>query len=251
MDKNTLIEAWRAEEAQPFAGWDFSYLEGRMLEEQAPWSYSTRAAALLDGATAVVDLDTGGGERFLALRGHWPAKVVATESYPPNLALATERLSPHGALVVDVALTEDNPMPFGDGEFDLVLNRHAAFNAAEVARILTPDGTFLTQQVHGLWLMDLMAIFGTKPQWPDATPGRYIPRLQGAGMSIVDAQEWSGHITFADVGAIVYYLKAVPWLVPGFSVDTHLDALLKLQQMADDGQPLAFFAAKYLIEAKR
>ena len=44
-DLETLIANWKAEEQQPFIGWDFSYLDGRMLEGQAPWSYSTRAAS--------------------------------------------------------------------------------------------------------------------------------------------------------------------------------------------------------------
>ena len=38
-----LITLWKAEERQPFTGWDFSYLDKRMVEDQAPWSYSTRA----------------------------------------------------------------------------------------------------------------------------------------------------------------------------------------------------------------
>jgi hypothetical protein len=82
----------------------------------------------------VVDLDTGGGERFLELRESWPDKVVATENYPPNFKLATERLTPFGAKVVNALPSDDAPIPFADGEFDVVLNRHAAFNAAEVAR---------------------------------------------------------------------------------------------------------------------
>ncbi|MDP7524933.1 MAG: hypothetical protein QF713_01150 [Dehalococcoidales bacterium] len=45
MNTNELIGMWRREEAQHFSGWDFSYLDGRMLEDQAPWSYSTRAAS--------------------------------------------------------------------------------------------------------------------------------------------------------------------------------------------------------------
>ena len=79
VNQTDLIESWKREEGQPFAGWDFSYLDGRMLEDQAPWSYSTRAAELMRQASSVVDLGTGGGERFLKLRPHWPKKVAATE----------------------------------------------------------------------------------------------------------------------------------------------------------------------------
>jgi SAM-dependent methyltransferase len=250
-NRETLIAAWKAEEQQPFIGWDFSYLGGRMLEGQPPWSYSTRAAELMKQSTSVVDLDTGGGERFLKLRAHWPHKVVATEHYPPNFKLATERLVPLGAQVLDIEITDTGPMPFADGEFDLVLNRHAGFNPAEVARVLAAGGTFLTQQVHGMWAADLLAAFDAKPQWPDATPEKYVPRLQAAGLEIVDQQNWSGELAFTDVGAIVYYLKAVPWLVPGFSVESHLKYLLKLQEQLEKQEQLVFTARKYLIEAHK
>jgi SAM-dependent methyltransferase len=246
-----LLEAWRLEETTPFTGWDFSHLDGRMIQEEHPWSYLTRAAELMHNSASVIDLDTGGGERFLSLREHWPAKVVATEEYPPNFALATQRLAPHGAQVFSVPLTDYDPMPFADGEFDLVLNRHAGFNPAEVARILAPGGTFLTQQVHGMWAWDLLAVFGAQPQWPDATPAKYAPRLQGAGLEIVQVQEWEGKLRFTDVGAIAYYLKAVPWMVPGFTVETHQRYLFALQDRLDAGQELAFAAGLYLIEARK
>ena len=251
MSKAELIKRWQQEENTPFVGWDFSYLDGRMLEEQAPWSYSMRAAELLRQSTAVLDLETGGGERFLQLRQSWPKKVVATESYPPNFKLASERLSPLGVQVYAVESTDAGPQPFADGEFDLVLNRHAAFNPAEVARMLAPGGAFLTQQVHGLWAHDLLAAFAAKPQWPDATPEKYAPRLQAAGLTNVDQQEWTGKLAFTDVGAIVYYLKAVPWLVPGFTVQSHLDYLFKLQSRLEQDETLVFTAWKYLIEVRK
>jgi SAM-dependent methyltransferase len=251
MYPNELIDNWKHEERAPFSGWDFSHLDGRMIEEQAPWSYSTRAADLMRQASSVIDLGTGGGERLLKLRPYWPKKVAATEDYPPNVRLATERLSPFGAHVVDVPLTDTGPMPFADGEFDLVLNRHAGFNAGEVARILAAGGSFLTQQIHGLWAYDLLAVFGARPQWPQSTLEKYVPQLKAAGLTIADTREWTGRLSFTDVGAIVYYLKAVPWLVPGFSVEKHARQLLALQRRLDSGESLAFVARKYLIEARK
>jgi hypothetical protein len=251
MNQEKLRETWKYEEQQPFVGWDFSYLDGRMLEEQPEWSYSARAAELMKQSLSVVDLDTGGGERFLKLHEHWPPKVIVTEHYPPNFKLATERLSAFGAKVMDVQLSDFGLMPFADAEFDLVLNRHAAFNPDEVARVLASGGTFLTQQVHGLWAIDLLAAFDAKTQWPDATPEKYLPRLKTAGLEIVNHEDWSGGLAFTDVGAIVYYLKAVPWLVPGFSVESHLKYLLNLQNQLEHNRLLTFTARKYIIEARK
>jgi SAM-dependent methyltransferase len=244
-----LVETWKREEQQPFAGWDFSHLNGRMVEEQPPWSYPARAAELMRQASSVLDMGTGGGERLLELKEHWPAKVVVTENYPPNVKLATERLAPLGVRVVEVSLTDADRLPFADGEFDLILNRHSDMNPGEVARVLAPGGTFLTQQVHGLWGQDLLAVFDAEPLWPEETLAHTASRLEAAGLTIVTAEEWSGNFSFTDVGAIVYYLKAIPWLVPGFSVETHLAPLLALQSRLESGQGLVFEAGKYLIEA--
>jgi SAM-dependent methyltransferase len=251
MDTNKYIEAWKREEQQPFSGWDFSYLDGRMLEDQAPWSYTTRAAELMNRSTSVIDLGTGGGERLLKLKKRWPRKVVATEEYPPNFKLASERLGPSGVQVVDVSQNMFTVMPFTNGEFDLVLNRHSGFNPREVARILVPGGTFLTQQVHGMSLHDLKAAFKAKSQWPFAIPEFFLPQLESAGMTIIDCREWSGKLTFTDVRALVYYLKAVPWTVPGFLVETHLTYLLRLQNRLEKGEPLTFTQKRYLFEARK
>lgn len=96
-----------------------------------------------------------------------------------------------------------------------------------------------------------LAAFDVQPQWPQATPEKYLAKLQSAGMHVVDLQEWSGRLGFIDVGAIVYYLKAVPWLVPGFSIESHLSYLLKLQDRLEAGEELSFSARKYLIEARK
>jgi SAM-dependent methyltransferase len=140
-------------------------------------------------------------------------------------------------------------LPLGVAIIDLVLNRHSALDIAEMARVLTPGGRLYTQQVHGLWANDLLEVFGATPAWPEAVPARYLGRLQQAGMAVVDAQEWQGRLAFTDVGAVVYYLKAVPWLVRGFGVASHLGALLALQQKLDEGEALAFAARLYMIEA--
>lgn len=247
-----LLDLWRREEQEPFSGWDFRHLNGRhWTDDPKTWSYMDHASELLRQSKSAVDLDTGGGEQLLELRPHWPTKLYATESYPPNVKLATERLALYGVKVFDVATTYDGLMPFADGEFDLVLNRHGSFNPAEVGRVLAPGGTFFTQQVHARTNWDLQAVFGAKTPWPDAKPEYYVPRLESAGLTIVHVKESIGRHGFTDVGALIFYLKVIPWTVPGFSVDTHQQALLSLHQRLEGGQPLAFEWRSYVIEARK
>lgn len=246
-----LRQAWLAEEQKPFEGWDFSYLGGRMIGDELPWDYMALAAAHMAQAMSMLDIGTGGGERMLELRPHWPAKVVVSEGYPPNVALAHERLSPFGVKVVQMDSSNVAVTPFADDEFDLVLNRHGAFNTNELARILAPGGIFLTQQVHGLYAHDLQAHFGASPQWPGATYEDAVERLAEAGLEWVHGEDWRGKLIFKDVGAVVYYLKAVPWIIPGFRVERDFARLLLLQERIDAEGELVYAHMHYWVEARQ
>ncbi len=251
MSVDALIEIWRGEEQRPFRGWDFSHLRGRMVETDHPWSYQARAATLLDAATAALDMDTGGGERLLALHPHWPGRIVATEAYPPNVRVAAARLAPGGASLVVAACGATEPMPFASGAFDLVLNRHGGFNPREVGRVLAVHGVFFTEQVHGLCVADLLAAFDVAPPANPGSAERYVPELKAAGLQVARVEDWSGPLIFTDVGAVVAYLKAIPWLVPGFSVATHAAHLLRLQERLERDGELRFTYRVYLIEAQK
>jgi len=156
-----------------------------------------------------------------------------------------------GVRVVDVHLTYVDPMPFESAEFDLVLNRHSAFNPAEVGRVLASRGTFLTQQVPARFAEDLMAEFGAAPQWPESNPENYVRWLETGGLLIVDRRECSGKLRVNDIGALVYYLKAVPWIVPGFTVEGHARRLLRLHARLQAAGGLTFKGGSYLIEARK
>ena len=64
-------------------------------------------------------------------------------------------------------------------------------------------------------------------------------------------RSWTGRHTFFDVGALVYFLRAIPWVAPGFSVEGKLAALKGLQRRLDRGDTLSFSIARFLVEAVR
>ncbi|HTD63183.1 MAG TPA: class I SAM-dependent methyltransferase [Verrucomicrobiae bacterium] len=252
MDEAALIAAWSSEESQPFSGWDFGHLRGRYSEEKPPWSYEDLAREALRGAQSAVDLGTGGGEVLARLADAFPDCMVATEAYPPNWAVARERLAPGGASVVAYAADEvSSVLPFRDGSFDAVLDRHEAYDAREVSRVLAPGGVFLTQQVHGQSHADLLGWFGTEPHWPDVTLDRLASDLVRAGLDIELARSSWGTISFLDVAALVYYLKAIPWEVPDFSVGRFRTELLGLQRRLDETGALRFNEGLFAIRARK
>lgn len=240
------IAQWTRDAEAPFVGWDFSYLGGRLAEDEPPWDYVGLARAAVGRAHDILDVATGGGEVFASL-APFPGRATAVEGHVPNLAVARRRLAPLGVEVFEGNTASG--MPFGDGAFDLVLNRHGGFRSGEMHRILKPGGVFLTQQVGGDNLADLAAVFGAPLAYPDNTLARVRDAFISLGCEVRRAEAWQGQVTFADVGAVAYFLKAVPWVVRGFGVETHLPALNALQARLDGGQPLAFTYSRFLIEA--
>jgi SAM-dependent methyltransferase len=252
MDEAVLIAAWSGEESQPFTGWDFGHLRGRYSEEEPPWSYEDLAREALRRARSAVDLGTGGGEALAQLADAFPGCMVATEAYPPNWVVARDRLVPLGASVVAYAADEvSSVLPFRDGSLDVVLDRHEAYDAREVARVLAPGGVFVTQQVDGRSHADLLGWFGTEPHWPDVTLDRLAADLTRAGLDIELSRSWWGSISFSDVAALVYYLKAIPWEVPDFSVGRFRSELLGLQRRLDETGSLRFDEGLFIIRARR
>ena len=76
--------------AVPLEGWDFSWFARRATEGDRRGLRPPDGAAM-SRATAALDIQTGGGE-VLATVARPPALLVATESWPPNVALARGRL---------------------------------------------------------------------------------------------------------------------------------------------------------------
>ena len=254
-------------ERQPFSGWDFSWLAGRMRVEPLPWDFEALAAGRARGSPDLLDMGTGGGERLSGLPGR-PARAVATEAWAPNVPIAARRLGPIGIPVVHDEGAPDNVdqdperpasriagrLPFRDASFHLVTNRHEAFVAAEVARILVPGGCFLTQQIENAWADDFYRQLGLPT--PPPPPCRWdlalaVAQVEAAGLHVVARGEGDERRAFLDVGALAWYLKAIPWAVPGFSIDAFRSCLAQLHaQIAADG-PLMVSMPHFWLEARR
>ncbi|PFE03325.1 SAM-dependent methyltransferase [Bacillus cereus] len=215
-----------------FSGWDFSFITetGRMKSELLSWSYGSMAFQLIQNAHAMLDMGTGGGE-FLSLLRPFPSTIYATEGYTPNIPIAKKKLEPLGIKVVKV--TDDNTLPFDDRQFDLILNQHESYSASEVKRILSPDGIFLTQQVGGLDCAEINETLGVPlnlefTNWQLETA---LEEIQQSGYKVLQYKEEFPVQRFYDIGAFVYYLKAIPWQVPNFKTETYINELYKIHQI--------------------
>jgi SAM-dependent methyltransferase len=240
--------------AVPVEGWDFSWFEGRATEERPSWGYARMMAARMTGARAALDIQTGGGEVLAtALTGpaQPPPLLAATESWPPNLAIAAARLRPLGGRVVQAA--DDGGLPFAAGTFDLVVSRHPVDTVwPEVARVLRPGGHYFSQQVGAGSNRELIEfMMGPGSASPARHQRRAVALAQAAGLIVTDLREQALRVVFNDVGAVVYFLRKVLWTVPGFTVEGYLEPLRRMHdQIQADGTFVAH-AQRFLIEARK
>lgn len=215
-------------------GWDFAVLDGRVDSDNPPWDFDADCLAALRTAGRALDLGTGGGERVLRLLseldGDSRPHLVATEGWAPNVPVARRNLAAAGVEVVHYSAGGADVLPFADASVDLVMSRHEMVDAAEAARVLAPGGVLLAQQVDGRDLQELRDWFGGGQAYPFARLELDRETVEQAGLTVDVAQDWAGPMEFADTEALVTYLALVPWSLPGFQVDEHAGALLRLEQ---------------------
>jgi len=244
--RNLVDEAKQA----VFSGWDFSWLDGRMLQDDLPWNYPDLVKKNPDGVHSLLDMGTGGGE-LLASLAPLPPDTHATEAHPPNQVLARERLSPLGVEIHTI--DEKNPLPFNENRFEMVINRHESFDPAELSRILKPDGLFITQQVGGLNNLELNQFFEDKFTSPfmDLGLAPLLTRLYETDLQVERAEKATLRSTFLDIGAVVYYLKVITWQVIGFDPDSHEDRLIALHNIIEREGQFVTSAHRFMLIARK
>jgi SAM-dependent methyltransferase len=247
----SAFEALVAEGAAvPVEGWDFSWFEGRATEERPPWGYAHRMGERMGNVATALDIGTGGGE-VLATVPRPPALLVATESWPPNIAVAHERLAPLGVHVVAVA---DSPsLPFIVNAFELVVSRHPVVILwDEIARVLRPGGTYLSQQIGA----------GTNRELTDFMMGpqpvnlrRSVESLRAeageAGLEVLDLRSCALRVAFYDIAAVVHFLRKVHWTVPDFSVQKYEQRLRAMHELIESEGSFVSTAQRVLLEVRQ
>ncbi|HWD53602.1 MAG TPA: class I SAM-dependent methyltransferase [Acidimicrobiales bacterium] len=236
--------------AVPLEGWDFSWFEGRATEERPPWGYARLMADRMTRVESALDIETGGGEVLATVSGP-PTLLVATESWPPNVAVARANLDALGAHVVAVA---DAPtLPFVADAFELAVSRHPVVVLwDEIARVLQPGGTYLSQQIGpgtNREVTDFM--MGPQPVNEARRPERVQAAAETAGFEVVDLRACALRVEFFDVAAVVHFLRKVHWTVPGFTPEKYGDRLRALHARIESEGVFVSTAQRLLVETRK
>jgi len=76
--------------------------------------------------------------------------------------------------------------------------------------------------------------------------------LEEFGLEVLERQEAKPQAIFKDIGAIVYYLKAVPWQIADFDIERYLDRLHRLyEEMQNTCGLRTHYHRRFVVARKR
>ncbi|MFE4195996.1 methyltransferase domain-containing protein [Paenarthrobacter sp. NPDC056912] len=232
-------------------GWGFVWLEGRATEERPPWGFAKLMADRLATVSSALDLDTGGGE-VLSEASVFPARMAATEGWPPNARRARELLGPRGVEVVEPGAGAG--LPFPGESFELVTARHPVRpDWGEIRRVLVPGGHYFAQHVGPASAFELIEHFlGPLPQQRTGRdPQAEVAAAEDAGLTVTNLRTARCRMEFFDVGAVVWILRKCVWWVPDFSAERYWGKLSELDEQMRAGRPFVSYSSRHLINAQR
>ena len=253
MDNNNLFDFYIENTKKNFTGWDFSELTDtdRMVSSPLSWSYFSEVSKYIcqNEVNTMLDMGTGGGE-FLSKFIILPPNTYATEGYEPNIPIARKRLNPLGVKVVKV---ENNVLKFADNYFDLIINRHESYSVEEVKRVLKSDSFFITQQVGSENCLGINRALGVKEDMGLGTWKLDFAKqqLKKDRFKLIKSFEEFPKLRFYDMGALIYYLKAVPWQVENFSVESFKPKLKEIHEFIQSNNYFEVSEHRFFIIAKK
>jgi SAM-dependent methyltransferase len=241
----------RDAELAPIEGWDFSWLDGRAIEERPSWRYFDRVVERAASVAALLEVQAGTG-RMIGSLPSLSELAVATEGFPPSVAVAAPRLRERGVHLVVTSQTRAQ-LPFSDQSFALVLSRHPIEPWwGEIARVLKPGGSYFAQHVGPDSLRSLSEfLMGPLPSESKRHPDVERQAAEDAGLVVETLAVERPRTAFSDVGAVVYFLRLVPWIVPDFSVTKYRKPLFDLHQVIERDGTFETTASRTLINATK
>jgi hypothetical protein len=240
------------------AYWGAGFLAGRFRADEPSWSYEAMARLILGEAESALDMGTGEGG-VLASLTPLPPLMVAYEAWWPTVPAVKATLTPLGVhLVVALGSTDnvakpdapDRPgLPFRSEVFDVVLNRHEAFDPFEVRRIIKPRGRFLTEQVGSDEAASVRALLGLPVDERAWTAAVAVAQLELAGWAVVEVDEDRLTVRFSDLAALIGYVRSLPWAYEDLDWVTATPRLQQLHALSQL-KPIEAVAHRFVVAAR-
>jgi hypothetical protein len=119
--------------------------------------------------------------------------------------------------------------------------------------VLKPSGVFISQQVGAENDRELVKLLcGDLPlPFPKQYADKVASAFRKEGFLILRQEECFSPIQFYDIGALTWFACVLPWEFPGFSVDTHIQNLMKAQHILENKGYIEGKTHRFLIVAQK
>ena len=228
---NAALRSLAAEVAER-RGWNFSQVTSSV--DAVPWVYDDVVRSVLFPAAEVLDIGTGGGERFRSFAPYF-ARGTGIDYDREMVRIAREDTPADLAGKLEFKEMSAVQLEFPNATVDIVLNRHAPISPIEVTRVLRPGGVCITQQVGTNNTQNVYEALGWESNgayirassdpsssgWELASTAREFERC---GAEVVRAETYDVPYYFTDVRSFVFWLKSVP-IPMSFDDDANVTAV--------------------------
>jgi len=231
-------------------GWDFSQI--KFSSEGPRINYCRVVESYLDRNQKLLDIGTGGGEKFLKFAPK-VKEAIGIDVDPKMIETARENLRKSGLSNVKFEVCDSEKLRFGDQEFDVVIDRQAPFNPKEVARVLKPGGVFITQQVSEGDKLNFKEIFRRGDSYgikSGTLKNRYLRELREAGMEIIKEKTANTIEYYRFMEDVIFLLANTP-IVPDFDFEGEQDKLKQIEERFKTEKGIRTNAERFLIVAKK
>jgi hypothetical protein len=158
----------------------------------------------------------------------------------------------------DELVAQATSAPIAGWDFSWLASRSTAeglpwsYSSLVADRILSPGGTFITQQVDFHSYDDLYELLGLDvPQQPETWLPFAQRQLIDAGLKIqLAVRDEEERTQFHDVAAVIYYLRIVAWAIPQFSLDAFMARLRAAHERAG-AWPVTLRERRFLLVASK
>jgi SAM-dependent methyltransferase len=187
----------------------------------------------------VLEVGCGMGQLAQRLHEELDAEVVAIDQSERMVELTRER-------GVDARVADVQELPFGDGEFDVVVAAWMLYHVPdvergldEIVRVLGRNGRLVTATNHPDHLKELRAFVGVTRTGLETFDAHDAQRLLPSRFAHVEERDAAGSVTFADRDAVAAYVQPSLGLFGEISEIPALDEPLLVSR-----RPVIFVADK-------
>jgi len=227
-------------------GWDFSQV--RVVEEGPGIDYSKVVESHLERNKTLLDVGTGGGERLKAFAPK-VREAIGIDIDRKMIKTAIENLRRSRSQNINLILCDSEKMPITGAHIDIVIDRHAPFEAREVSRVLKLGGTFVTQQVSEGDKRNFKKVFKRGQSYGekrDTLKKRYLRELRESGIHVVKEQTVNTTEYYESMDDVIFLIVNTP-IIPNFDFEKELDKLEEIEDKFKTQKGIKTNSERFLI----